>query len=82
MPTTVHIPDALLAAVDKRAGELRISRNRLIVRAVEEALRKPAAWPEGFLERFRQVEPEHAGAVDEMLAGIIANRRSKGPIKL
>jgi len=32
MPTTVHIPGRLLAAVDRRAKALKVSRNRLRAR--------------------------------------------------
>jgi metal-responsive CopG/Arc/MetJ family transcriptional regulator len=38
MPTTVHIPAALLNSVDRRANALGVSRNRLIVRALEQAV--------------------------------------------
>ena len=38
MPTTVHIPDPLLKSVDRRAKALGISRNRLVVRALEQAV--------------------------------------------
>jgi hypothetical protein len=37
MLTTVHIPDPLLKSVDRRAKALGISRNRLVVRALEQA---------------------------------------------
>jgi metal-responsive CopG/Arc/MetJ family transcriptional regulator len=38
MPITVHIPAALLKSVDRRAKALGVSRNRLIVRALEQAV--------------------------------------------
>ena len=38
MPTTVHIPDPLLKSVDRRAKALGISRNRLVVHALEQAV--------------------------------------------
>lgn len=40
MPTTVHIPEALLESIDRRARALGVSRNRLIVRALEQAVRE------------------------------------------
>jgi hypothetical protein len=40
MPTTVHIPPALLKSVDRRAKALGISRNRFIVRAVQSGERR------------------------------------------
>jgi metal-responsive CopG/Arc/MetJ family transcriptional regulator len=36
VPTTIHIPDPLLERVDARAKTLGISRNRLILEALEE----------------------------------------------
>ena len=81
MATTVHIPDELLAALDRRATELGTSRNRLIVRAVEQSLREPAAWPPGFLDRFLSVTTEQKAAVEEMMQAIVQNRRSKPPVK-
>ncbi len=80
MPTTVHIPDRLLTALDQRAEALGVSRNRLIVQAVEQSLCNQTEWPAGFFERFSNVDPEVADAVDEMLQHIIANRRSKPPL--
>ena len=80
MATTVHIPDELLAALDRRATELGTSRNRLIVRAVEQSRRDPAAWPPDLLTRLRTVTSEQAKAVDEMMTHIRKNRRSKPPV--
>ncbi len=58
MPTTVHIPDRLLTALDQRAEELGLSRNRLIVRAVEQSLRRETEWPEKFIRRLKDVGTE------------------------
>ena len=82
MPTTVHIPDELLAALDRRAAELGTSRNRLIVRAVEESLQRRSSWPPSFLDRFKAVAPEHAKAVDDVLEATVTRRKSKGPVEL
>lgn len=82
MPTTVHIPPDLLKRLDERAREQGISRNRVIVHALERELEQKTAWPAGFLERFRNVDPELQDAVDEMMDGIRRNRRSKPPVKL
>jgi predicted transcriptional regulator len=75
--TTVHIPDRLLAEVDRRARSLRISRNRLIVRALEREVDDTTSWSPGFLDALRRVEPGTAEAADEMLAVIRRRRRSK-----
>ncbi|BCS30838.1 hypothetical protein TBR22_A00380 [Luteitalea sp. TBR-22] len=82
MPTTVHIPDPLLKSVDRRAKALGISRNRLVIRALEQAVAPQATWAPEFLERLRQVNRDTADAVDDMLAAVTVARRSKAPLDL
>jgi metal-responsive CopG/Arc/MetJ family transcriptional regulator len=82
MPTTVHIPDPLLKSVDRRAKALGISRNRLVVRALEQAVREPRGWTPEFLERLRRVETTTGAAVDELLNAVKQARRSKEPPRL
>jgi hypothetical protein len=82
MPTTVHIPEVLLKAVDRRAKALKLSRNRLIVRALERELYEPSGWSPEFFERLRNVDAETPQAMDDVLAGIKAARRSKRPREL
>jgi predicted transcriptional regulator len=79
VPTTIHVPDRLLAAVDRRARALRISRNRLIVRALERELDQAASWSPGFFEAVREVGPGTAETVDEMILAIRKRRSSKKP---
>ena len=82
MSTTVHIPTRLLAALDRRARALRVSRNHLIVRAVERDLTDQSAWPPEFLTALRAVDPEQAADVDHLLAHLRTSRRSKPPVSL
>ena len=82
MPTTVHIPAPLLAALDRRARSLRVSRNRLIVRAVERELTDQSVWPAEFLTALRFVDPGQAASVDQLLAQVRTSRRSKPPVSL
>lgn len=79
MPTSVHLPVALLAEIDRKARALRISRNQLIVRALERELHAPAGWSPGFFERLTAVEPRTVEAVDDLLDAIRSGRRSKPP---
>jgi hypothetical protein len=79
MPTTVHIPDALLESVDRRAKALGISRNRLVIRALEHFTHERPRWSPEFLERLRNVDRETSAAVDELLAAVKRARRSKQP---
>jgi Ribbon-helix-helix protein, copG family len=79
MPTTVHIPDPLLKSVDRRAKALGISRNRLVVRALEQAVAAQATWEPEFLERLRQVDHDVVEAVDELVGAVTRARRSKAP---
>ena len=79
MPTTVHIPAPLLKSIDRRAKALGVSRNRLIVRALERAMTERTNWTPEFLERLRRVDRETSDAVDELLADVKHARRSKEP---
>jgi hypothetical protein len=79
MPTTVHIPDPLLKSVDRRAKALGISRNRLVVRALEEAVSVRSGWAPEFLQRLRHVDHDTSAAVDELLVAVKQARRSKEP---
>lgn len=77
MPTSVHIPPPLLEAIDRRARAQNISRNRLIVRALERKLEPSGDWSFGFFERLAAAGPGVAKDADDMLRDILANRRSK-----
>ena len=79
MATSVHIPKALLEEVDRKARALRMSRNRLIVRALERELNAGADWSPGFFERLSEVDTDTAAAVDELLTSIRQARTSKPP---
>jgi metal-responsive CopG/Arc/MetJ family transcriptional regulator len=80
MPTTVHIPAPLLKSVDRRAKSARrVSRNRLIVRALEQAVSQRSRWTPEFLERLRNVDNETSAAVDDLLVTAKQARRSKQP---
>lgn len=81
MPTSIHVPDELLAAVDRKAKSLKISRNRLIVRALEREIGEPG-WPPGFFEQLRGATGGAGEALRDSLAAVRANRRSKPPVKL
>lgn len=82
MPTTVHIPPPLLDAVDRRARALRVSRNRLIVRAIAREVSQPAGWSPEFLGRLRDVDADTAAAADDLVAVVTRARRSKAPPEL
>ena len=82
MPTSVHIPKPLLEAVNRRARALKISRNKLIIQALQRELTEGADWPAGFFDALGSADPDLFDAVDEMSKAIQSNRRSKGPVKL
>ncbi|MGH7858721.1 MAG: hypothetical protein ACREQY_15455 [Candidatus Binatia bacterium] len=76
------MPTSVLEAVDRRAEALRISRNRLIVRALQREVAHESEWSPGFFEFLEAVEPKDARAVDEMLEAIESRRSSKKPARL
>jgi predicted transcriptional regulator len=82
MATTVHIPDDLLAEIDRLARSLNISRSRLVVRALRREIAARADWSPGFFEALGAATEQDRQAADEMLAAIQATRRSKGPVEL
>ena len=79
MPTTVHIPPALLKSVDRRARALGVSRNRLIIRALERAVSDRSDWAPEFLDKLRHADQDVTSAVDELLAAVTGTRHSKPP---
>ena len=84
MSTTIHLSGDLLAAVDRRAKDLRLTRNRYIVQALERSLRSDTEWSPAFVEELRGAgrDPELQRTLAEMRAAIKANRISKGPLEL
>jgi hypothetical protein len=82
MPTSVHLPRPLLDAVDRKARALRISRNQLVIRALEREVREGSDWSPGFFEQLSEQDPGVSDAVDEMLSDIRRMRRSKAPRRL
>lgn len=82
MPTSVHIPKPLLAAVDRKARTLKISRNRLIVQALEREVAHDSNWSPDFFERLESPEAGVQSAAGEMLRAIQKHRRSKKPVEL
>jgi metal-responsive CopG/Arc/MetJ family transcriptional regulator len=84
MPTTIHIPVTLLERVDTRAKTLGISRNRLILEALEEKVGARDEWsPELVQMLTNPVSPAAGKALEESLAVVRNRRRSrKGPPKL
>lgn len=82
MATSVHLPKPLLEAVDRRARALKISRNRLIVKALEREVATTTEWPPGFFEQFLETDEATREAGREMLDHIRNNRSSKKPPKL
>jgi metal-responsive CopG/Arc/MetJ family transcriptional regulator len=82
MPTSVHIPKPLLEAVDRKARSLKMSRNRLIVRALERELRQDSDWSPGFFEQLSAIDSDTSAAVDELLTSVRQARKSKPPRRL
>lgn len=82
MATSVHLPKPLLEAVDRRARALKISRNRLIVAALERELANTSEWTAGFFERLEGADSDTEAAVDELLGEVRKRRASKAPTKL
>jgi hypothetical protein len=81
-PTSVHIPKELLLAVDRKARGLRVSRNRLIIRALEREVSGGIDWSPDFFSRLRNPGSDLSTAADETLMHIRERRKSRKPVDL
>ena len=77
MATSVHLPKSLLEAVDRKAHALRVSRNQLVIRALQYDLQGNAGWSPGFFDRLSDINKETADDVEDLLQTIQKARRSK-----
>jgi metal-responsive CopG/Arc/MetJ family transcriptional regulator len=84
MPTTVHIPQSVLARADARAKALGISRNKLIVQALEARLQTDEHWPAALVAMLSQPpSPQIEEATTELAEAIHKGRRNrKSPPRL
>lgn len=83
MPPTVHIPEGLLERVDRRAKALGISRNRLIVEALEDKIGARDEWAPELVRMLAQPISSSAGEELEDSLAVVRNQRStrKGLLK-
>jgi hypothetical protein len=78
VPTTVHIPRSVLERADARAKALGISRNKLIVQALEARLQTAEQWPPELVELLTLPPlPELVKATSEMNEAIRKRRRNR-----
>jgi predicted transcriptional regulator len=77
MATSVHLPKTLLEAVDRKARALRISRNQLVVQALERDLQGGADWSPGFFARLSDIDEGTAKDVEDLLQRVHKARISK-----
>lgn len=83
--TTVHLPDKLLGKIDQIVNEIGISRNKFIITACEDALRKSSGrWPENFFEPDLSASDLRLlkEGVAEMEAAIVQMRKNRTDIAL
>jgi predicted transcriptional regulator len=72
--TSVHLPQSLLAGLDRIAAERGLSRNRLIVESCRRIVEERACWPAGLfsndhlseadMKELRRSEPDFREAVE------------------
>ena len=81
MSTTIHLPPDLLAAVDRQARDLDMSRNRYIMRALERALATETQWSPGLVEELAtaRADVDSRRALEELRAAVAAGRTRKEP---
>ncbi len=78
MATSVHLPKQLLERVDARAQARGVSRNRLIIEALEQTLTHNETWSEEFITEFMApVELDLETAAAKMMHEIMTAKKSK-----
>jgi predicted transcriptional regulator len=84
MSTTVHLPPDLLESVDHRARELGMSRNRYIIRALEQMVDAETRWSSRFVEELETARSDEEGreALEELISVVSSSRTRKGPPEL
>ncbi|MDE0107708.1 MAG: ribbon-helix-helix protein, CopG family [Bryobacterales bacterium] len=84
MTTTVHLPADLLESIDHQAKELRMSRNRYIIRALRSALDSETRWSPRFVGELEAARSDEEGreALAEMRAVLAKSRTRKDPPEL
>ena len=79
--TTVHIPDDLLARVDRLAERRRVSRNRIVLDALSAELsRDSGEWTEAFFSppADRRTLSLLRAATRELETAVAGSRRNRG----
>jgi hypothetical protein len=76
VPTTVHVPADLLERVDTRAKALGVSRNRFIVKALEESLGVRDAWPAELVRMLKRPIAARASSDLEDSLTVVRRRRA------
>lgn len=84
MTTTVDLPPKLLESVDHQAQVLGLSRDRYIIRVLEQALTSETHWSDRFVQELAAArkDDESRQALEEMLSIVAATRSRKLPPKL
>ena len=84
MSTTINLPAQLLAAVDRQAKNLEMSRNRYIIRALERSLATETEWSATFVAELAAARADAEGrrALEDLRAAVSANRTRKDPPRL
>jgi predicted transcriptional regulator len=75
VPTTVHIPEALLQRVDARAKALGTSRNRVVLAALEHELGSRTRWPPELVAMLAEPPPEEVTLASRELERVIDEGR-------
>jgi len=79
--TTVHIPDTTLARIDAIAGRRGVSRNRIVLEALEDKIAGDAGeWPVPFFELPDDPDDKLllCEAVTELETFVLSARRNRG----
>ena len=78
VPTTIHVPENVLRLLDIRAKALGVSRNRVILSALESSLGSRRQWPPELVEMLAHpLEAASAKLLDQTMHVVRRRRRSR-----
>ncbi len=79
MPTTIHLTPDLLAAVDQRARDLELTRNRFISESLRRTLENDERWSPALVSELRRAgsSPKERRALTELRRSLLAGTHER-----
>ena len=79
--TSIHLPQSLLASLNRIAAERGVSRNRLIVESCQRVVEERTCWPPGLFsnEHLSETELQSLRQSEQDFSAVVAGARKSRP---